>query len=282
MHVLTWYSVVVYLFHFCSVYTVLMLSIKYFISIFLQWRSLIKYLFTNRNYRSSLTTFAYRIYWNVSTPDSVVCILRYISTLTLFIFSLCFTLPSYLPFTLLSCLLFLCLSVSLFPPNPVQKHLSFFCLCKYFLLSFFFCDFVAVVILIYASFPSAWFLSFTLFARLPAFVLFCLFVCHHEFFWFVPLLRFFLRPRGLTFTWWGCCGLYLWQKSTELPHSFLFCSCVCFALSTVFHSINCLENSPLSHSALLVLLLPYWSFQLYNSLWKPPSALIESFVVDWA
>ena len=58
---------------------------------------------------------------------------------------------------------------------------------------------------------------------------------------------------------------------------FLFCSCVSsvfMALSTVFHSINSPNNSPLSHSVLPVLLLSYWSFQLYICLWKPPSALI--------
>ena len=85
------------------------------------------------------------------------------------------------------------------------------------------------------------------------------------------------RPRGLTFTWWGCYGLCRRQKSTKLAHSLLFCSCVCFCLygpSTVFHSINSLDNSPLSYSVLLVLFLPYWSFQLYISLSKSPSALI--------
>ena len=30
------------------------------------------------------------------------------------------------------------------------------------------------------------------------------------------------------------------------------------------------------------LFLPYWPFQLYISLWKPPSALIKSSVVNWA
>ena len=35
------------------------------------------------------------------------------------------------------------------------------------------------------------------------------------------------------------------------------------ALSTVFHSINSLDNSPFSDSVLPVLCLPYWSFQLY-------------------
>ena len=38
---------------------------------------------------------------------------------------------------------------------------------------------------------------------------------------------------------------------------------VFMALSTVFHSINSPDNSPLSHSVLPVLFLPYWSFQLY-------------------
>ena len=119
-------------------------------------------------------------------------------------------------------------------------------------------------------------------------------------------------PRGLNFTWWGCCSLYFQHKLTELAHSFflLFYSCVCvclygpfncisfhkfsrqlsafpllfysilvsvsvfMALSTVFLSINSPDNSPLSHSVLPVLFLPYWSFQLYISLWKSPSALI--------
>ena len=40
---------------------------------------------------------------------------------------------------------------------------------------------------------------------------------------------------------------------------------VCMALSTVFHCINSPNNSPFSHSVLPVLLIPYWSFQLYVS-----------------
>ena len=69
----------------------------------------------------------------------------------------------------------------------------------------------------------------------------------------------------------------LWHKPTELSHSFLFCSCVCFnllALSTVFHSTNSPNDSPLSHSVLPILFLPYWSFQLITSPWRSPSALI--------
>ena len=57
---------------------------------------------------------------------------------------------------------------------------------------------------------------------------------------------------------------------------------VFMALSTLFHSINSPNNSSLSHSILLVLILLCWSFQLYISLWKSPSALMQSFVVDWA
>ena len=90
-------------------------------------------------------------------------------------------------------------------------------------------------------------------------------------------------------SWWspqaqlhmvGMLGLYFWHKPTELAHSFLFYSSVFMALSTVlFHSINSPNNSPLSHSVLPVLflpflLLPYWPFELYISLWKYPSALI--------
>ena len=38
------------------------------------------------------------------------------------------------------------------------------------------------------------------------------------------------------------------------------------SLSTVFHSINSPNNSPLSHSVFLVLFLPYWSLQLFIAL----------------
>ena len=74
------------------------------------------------------------------------------------------------------------------------------------------------------------------------------------------ILVFFPCPHGLTFKWWGCCGLCLWHKPTELDHSFLFSPCVFsvfIALSTVFHYINSPDNSLLSHSVLPVLFLPY-------------------------
>ena len=88
-----------------------------------------------------------------------------------------------------------------------------------------------------------------------------------------------MRPRGLTFTWWGRYGLIRQRhKPTELAHSFfysvlMFVS-VFMALSTVFHSINSPDNSPISHSVLPVLSLPYWYFPLNISLQKSPSALI--------
>ena len=40
---------------------------------------------------------------------------------------------------------------------------------------------------------------------------------------------------------------------------------VFMAFSTVIHSINSPNNSPLSHSVLRVLFLPYWSLQLFIS-----------------
>ena len=52
----------------------------------------------------------------------------------------------------------------------------------------------------------------------------------------------------------------------SLPTSFysiLVSVSVFMILSTVFHSINSPDNSPLSHSVLPGVFLPYWSFQLY-------------------
>ena len=46
------------------------------------------------------------------------------------------------------------------------------------------------------------------------------------------------RPRGLTFTWWGCCDSHFWHKPTELAHSFLFYSCVYFCLYGPFNCIS--------------------------------------------
>ena len=46
------------------------------------------------------------------------------------------------------------------------------------------------------------------------------------------------RLRGLTFTWWGCYGLCLWRRPTELAHSFLFCSWV--LLFCLYGPFNCI------------------------------------------
>ena len=57
------------------------------------------------------------------------------------------------------------------------------------------------------------------------------------------------------------------QPSLPTPfYSALVSMSVFMALSTVFHSINSPDNSPLSHSVRAVLILPSWSFQLYISL----------------
>ena len=56
------------------------------------------------------------------------------------------------------------------------------------------------------------------------------------------------------------------QPSLLTPfYSVLVSVSVFMAFSTVFHSINFLENATLFHSVLPVLFLLYWSFQLYIS-----------------
>ena len=57
------------------------------------------------------------------------------------------------------------------------------------------------------------------------------------------------------------------QPSLPAPffNSALVSLSVFAALSTVFHSVKPSDNSPLSHSVLPVLFLPYLSFQLYLS-----------------
>ena len=60
----------------------------------------------------------------------------------------------------------------------------------------------------------------------------------------------------------GMLRLMPWHKPTELAHSFLFRSCVCFylyVLSTVFHFIHSPGNFPLSHCSsglIFALLVP--------------------------
>ena len=64
-------------------------------------------------------------------------------------------------------------------------------------------------------------------------------------------------------------------------YSVLVSISVFMALPTVFHSIKCTDNSPLSHSVLSVFFLPYWSFQLYlfTKLSLSPDIIL---LVDWA
>ena len=88
---------------------------------------------------------------------------------------------------------------------------------------------------------------------------------------------------SLTFTFGGGGGdvaVYVSdinQPSSPTPfYSVLVSVSVFMALSTVFHSISSPGDSPLSHSVLLVLFPPYWSFHLCISFWKSPSALIYS------
>ena len=68
----------------------------------------------------------------------------------------------------------------------------------------------------------------------------------------------------------GMLGLIIFnisQPSLPTPfYSVLVTVSVFMDFSTVFHSINSPDNSPLSHSVLPVSFLPYGFFQLYNSL----------------
>ena len=75
----------------------------------------------------------------------------------------------------------------------------------------------------------------------------------------------------------------LWFTSSDInepssPTSSFFILILCLFLFSrpfqLLHSINSPDNSLFSHSVLPVLSLPYWSFQLYISLWKSPSALM--------
>ena len=108
-------------------------------------------------------------------------------------------------------------------------------------------------------------------------------VCLFLLIWPVHLLLLLLSPRAHLHV----VGMLRFMSDINQPSlptpfcSVLVSVCVYVALSTVFHSINFPNNSPLSHSVLPVLFLPNWSFQLYIYSWKSLSALIWSFVVDW-
>ena len=56
------------------------------------------------------------------------------------------------------------------------------------------------------------------------------------------------------------------QPSLPTPFYSVFVSISVFmALSTVLYSIDSPNNSPFSHSVLVVLALPYWPFSLYHT-----------------
>ena len=92
-----------------------------------------------------------------------------------------------------------------------------------------------------------------------------------------------------------CCGCFvvayvsnIKQPSFPTPfYSVLVSISVFMALSTVFHSINSPDNSPLSHPVLPVLFLPYWSFIIIiiGHLWRPiswePWALTKQISTIW-
>ena len=80
-------------------------------------------------------------------------------------------------------------------------------------------------------------------------------------------------------------GLSPRYNPTELAHSFLFCSCVCFclmALSTVFHSINAPENFPalsLCSAGLISALLVISTIYLFTKVSLSPDIILCG---DWA
>ena len=82
----------------------------------------------------------------------------------------------------------------------------------------------------------------------------CAFTYSESFARIPPIFRSVASPRGLTFMWWGFCGLCFWHEPTELAHSFFYSVLVSISvfmvLSAVFHSVNSSDNSPLSHSVL--------------------------------
>ena len=85
----------------------------------------------------------------------------------------------------------------------------------------------------------------------------------------LPPLSHLSRPTGSP-SRGGDVAVYVFglnQPSLPTPfYSVLVSISVFVALSNVFHSGNSPDNSPLSHSVLPVLFLPYGFFQVYISL----------------
>ena len=108
---------------------------------------------------------------------------------------------------------------------------------------------------------------------------------HVPMFYHVPMLQPSITARGVSAEApTGSCScdgdvvIYVFDiNQLNLPtlsYSVLMSVSVFYGLSTVFSFHNSSDNAPLSHFALPVLFLPYWSFQLHISLCKSPSALI--------
>ena len=80
-------------------------------------------------------------------------------------------------------------------------------------------------------FPSLWIHYTVLFLSSTEHIFFpSLYTAHYSSPFALP------RPRGLTFTWWGCCGLCFWHKPTELAHPFFFCF-----VSVSYGPFNCIS-----------------------------------------
>ena len=92
-----------------------------------------------------------------------------------------------------------------------------------------------------------------------------------------------VRPRGLTFTWWGCCSLCFWLKPTELAKSFLFCSCVYFCLYGPFNCVSfhkfSRQLSPISLcSSGISALLVYPTIYLFMKVSRSPDRILRGWL----
>ena len=92
-------------------------------------------------------------------------------------------------------------------------------------------------------------------------------------------------PRGLPFTWWGCCGLLFFTSTSQacplrfIPFLCLFLSLRPFQLYFIPPVLpTALRFLTLFFRCCFCLIGPFNSV----SLWKCPSARIEWFVADWA
>ena len=89
-----------------------------------------------------------------------------------------------------------------------------------------------------------------------------------------------VRPHWFTFTWWGCCNLFLWHNPTELAHSFSLCSRVCFCLYGPFNCISFhkfsrqLSSFSLCSSGLISVLLVLSTVYLFMEVSLSPDLIL--------